>query len=44
MAGPPSLLVFPDGDQDVFWEGSSNSLWEMYYAGSWTYIDWTAAG
>jgi hypothetical protein len=44
MTGPPSLLVFPNGAQDLFWEGSSNSLWELYWSSGWSSIDWTAAG
>ena len=42
MTGAPTLMVFPNGNQDVFWEGSANSLWEMYYQGGWSYLDWSA--
>jgi hypothetical protein len=43
LASSPSVIVFPNGEQDVFWEGSGATLWELCFAsGSWTYHDWSA--
>jgi hypothetical protein len=42
LTSPPSLVVLSNGNQDVFFQGSSQSLWELYFSGSsWTYDDWT---
>jgi hypothetical protein len=42
MTGAPSLLVFPNGAQDLFWEGSGNSLWELYWNSGWSSINWSS--
>ena len=44
VASRPSLIVFGNGNQDLFWQGSSRSLWELYFSGTWTYYNWTAGG
>jgi outer membrane protein assembly factor BamB len=45
LQAAPSLIVFSNGDQDVFWQGSGATLWELgYAAGRWTYHDWSAGG
>jgi hypothetical protein len=44
LAGAPALIV-RGSDQDVFWEGSGSSLWQLAYDGSsWHPYDWSAAG
>jgi spore germination protein YaaH len=36
LTSPPSAAVLPDGSQQlVFWQGSSQTLWEAWYAGHW---------
>jgi hypothetical protein len=45
LTSPPSLVVLSSGNQDVFFQGSGQSLWELYFSGSsWTYDDWTLGG
>jgi hypothetical protein len=40
LNGPPAPLLLASGEQDVWWQGASQSLWELRYGRSWT--DWSA--
>jgi hypothetical protein len=40
LSGPPSPLLLANGEQDVWWQGTSQSLWELRYGVAAT--DWSS--
>jgi polyvinyl alcohol dehydrogenase (cytochrome) len=42
MSGPPAAIVFADGEQDIWWQGAGESLWEASFFTLWIGHDWSA--
>jgi hypothetical protein len=38
LASSPSVMLLGNSEQDVWWLGADNSLWELLYDGAWTYV------
>jgi spore germination protein YaaH len=41
-AGPPGVVVLADGEQQAWWQGANQSLWELRFVDGWLAHDWSA--
>jgi hypothetical protein len=44
LGSAPTVLVTPEGNQDIFWQGNNGHLWEAWWGGARsTPVDWAVA-